>query len=152
MKLNAESNASSTTTFVAFDGPLLVTLIVNFTKSPTVTLVALTVFVMLSFTTGLTVTLVAFVVFEPPSVELTTATLPNVPFARVLATIQNLIDVPAVRLPIVQVTTCLPFTVDFTPIYVPFDPDETYSNAGFNASVTLTFVAFEGPRLVTVIV
>ena len=87
LNLNAGFRISVTTTSVALLKPLFVILIVNLTKSPTETLVMLTDFVMFKTTLGLTVT---FVVFEETSVlfsiELTTATLENVPLEITLTT------------------------------------------------------------------
>ena len=95
LNLNAGFKISVTTTFVALDKPLFVTLITNLTKSPTFTLVALTVLAMFKTTFGSTVTLVVFegtlVLF---SVEFTVATFENVPLLMTLTTSSMTYAVP----------------------------------------------------------
>ena len=57
---NATSNVSVITTFVALLKPLFVTVIVKFTRSPTLALAEFAVFTMVKLTFGVTVMLVSF--------------------------------------------------------------------------------------------
>ena len=150
---NAGFNLSKIVTFVAFEGPLLVTVIVNLTKSPTLALpVIFEYLITVKLTFGLTVILVMFDEFSPPSVEFTTATFPMVPFIVVFTCTQSSTDWPLVKLPIIHVTrSTLPMS-DFTPLSVMLLPDFTYTSPAGRLSHTDTFVALLGPLFVTIIV
>ena len=143
--LNALSSSSETITLVAFDGPLLITVIVKFTNSPTVALVKLTVLTTVRLTLGSTVTLLVFdgmsVLF---SLQFTQATFENVPFVRSLTITYTLLLVPFAMCGIIQVT--------LLPEIVLFPGALTISNARFKLSNIVTFVALLGPLLVTLIV
>ena len=103
---NAGFKSSYIVTSVALLGPLLVTLIVNFTKSPTFTVpVTFDDLTTVRLTFGLTVMLVVFdgtsVVF---SRQFTTAKLDSVPLVRTLTVIHTVTEVPFAILSIVQIT------------------------------------------------
>ena len=124
-------------TFVALERPVLFTVIVNLTKSPTWTLVTFTVFVMFKVTCGFTVTLVLLVEVVVFSVEFTTAALVKVPFVRSLTTTQTLTLEPLSSFGTIQVILLF--------VIVLFPGALIKPNALSSSSTISTLVAFEGP-------
>ena len=105
---NAGSKTSLTLTSVALEGPLLVTVTVKLTKSPTLALpVKLETLTRVKLTTGSTVTLVLFDLLVVFSLQLTVATFSKVPLVKTLTTTQTEVLVPLFILSIVQVTLLL---------------------------------------------
>jgi hypothetical protein len=92
-------------TSVAFDSPLLVTVIVKLTRSPTSTLLISATLTMLRLTLGSAVTFVLLEVTTVAfSLQLTVATFANVPLVNNLTCTQTLALVPLAIWEIVHVT------------------------------------------------
>ena len=144
--LNASSNTSVMFTLVALEGPKLVTVIVKVTLSLTLTLSGVAVLTIARLTLGTAVTLVLLVIPVVFSVELTLATLSKVPFLKTVTLKLTLKLVPFSKLPTFQ-TIVLPSNSQVKLVLLPSN-----LNASSSTSVMFTFVALEGPKLVTVIV
>ena len=124
------------TTFVALDGPLLITVIVYVTLSPTAKLSSSETLTTTKLTIGVIFTVLlpwTTVVFSP---QVTLTVLVQLPAVTALRIILTFTDSPEFKLEIVQVL---------------FSPS-TNSNPSGTISVILIFVALDGPLLVTVIV
>ena len=80
---------SSTTTFVALEGPLLVTVIVNVISPPIVLIFTSAILTTVKSTTGVTFTVAVLFLIVDSSLQLVCATLSNVPLVNTRTTIHT---------------------------------------------------------------
>ena len=89
-------------TLVAFDGPLLVTIIVKVRTSPTMASSKSTIFLTVRLTTGVTFTLAFAVLTVLFSLQVTLTIFVKVPFVIAFNVIVNIYDLPAPKLSIIN--------------------------------------------------